>query len=103
MTLLVLAQASPENASLIAEALTLMVVGMGVVFVSLAILMGVISYINRLGQAETPAQPETLPRAVGGSMGELDPQLVAVLAAAATVALNRPVQVTGVRRTDASN
>lgn len=69
------------------EAVALMIVGMAVVFGSLAILLAVITLINRLlRESPKPATASTEPA-----------ELVAVLTAAATAALGRSVRVTDVQ------
>lgn len=101
----------------------IMAVGMLVVFVALGVLMGVIALLNKLTEqtpAETPAaskptaraapapatapappQPAEatadLPAAATPQTAGFDPHLIAVLTAAATAALQRPVAVRGVR------
>jgi len=74
----------------LADALTLMVVGMAVVFGSLVILLGVVTLLTYLaGPDKTP--PKTFKKPADNT------QLVAVLAAAATAALGKPVRVTDVQ------
>lgn len=79
--------------SKLTDALTLLIVGMAVVFGSLAVLLAVVALINRLlHEAPAPGSAATArARAVD------DTELVAVLAAAATVALGRSVRVTDVQ------
>jgi Na+-transporting methylmalonyl-CoA/oxaloacetate decarboxylase gamma subunit len=86
------------------QALTLMVVGMLVVFTGLVVLQWTIELINRLlphhappapAQPVTAVQPEpilAIETATGGSL-EMDPQLIAILAAAAIAVVQRPVQI----------
>lgn len=102
MQLVILAQA---DGPLIDDALMIMVIGMAVVFCSLAILMGAIMAINWLWAAKpapvviTPAPPpstENIPETIES----LDPALVALLAAAATAVIRRPVRIRGVRFVD---
>lgn len=70
--------------SKLTDALTLMIVGMGVVFGALTILLAVVVLINRLTR-ETSAPSPSSPMQDG--------QLVAVIAAAATAALGKHVAV----------
>lgn len=100
------------------DAVTLMIVGMAVVFGSLAILLGVVVLINRLLHQTTPApapapgssspapgssKPAPAPgHSTRGSVAGEDGRLVAVLAAAATAALGRPVRVTDVQSAESS-
>ncbi|MFW6059623.1 MAG: OadG family transporter subunit [Phycisphaeraceae bacterium] len=90
--------AQSEAAPDLSGALLLMVVGMLVVFAALVLLLLAIVLINWLGGAEAqPAEADTS-LAPARRAGELDPQMLAVLTAAATVALQRPARVTGARR-----
>lgn len=79
--------------SKLTDALTLLIVGMAVVFGSLAILLAVVTFINALLREDPAAQSAAAPpiRATD------DTQLVAVLAAAATAALGTSVRVTDVQ------
>ncbi|MEQ9460939.1 MAG: OadG family protein [Phycisphaeraceae bacterium] len=81
--------------------LLLMVVGMGVVFGSLLMLMTVVALMQRV-LAEAPAVVVTPPReptpvVAASSGGGVDGALVAVLTAAATAALGRQARIHGVR------
>jgi len=81
-----------EEAS-IGDGLALMVVGMFVVFLSLTILLGVIVTISRL-TAEKPAPKAAAQPAPVIEGGEVDdPALIAVIAAAATAAMNKPIRI----------
>ncbi len=73
----------------LADGVTLMAVGMLVVFVSLLVLLGLIVAMNRLLPPEAPRGAPPI--------GRVPPQHLAVIAAAATAALNHPVKVTRVR------
>lgn len=88
------------QSQLVQEALTLMIVGMGVVFLGLVLLMIVSVLINRLGsEPKAPVSTKSAtaiprqhasttasPHAAGSTQSDskLDPKVVAVLAAAAT-------------------
>ncbi|MCC5830524.1 MAG: OadG family protein [Phycisphaeraceae bacterium] len=84
----------------IQDALQLIATGMAVVFSSLLLLLAMVSLLNRLRPgAKPPAPPpeaaalETAP----GGPGSIDGELIAVLTAAATVALQRRIRVTRIR------
>lgn len=86
-TLALLDRLSGEN---LVDGLMLMAVGMLVVFAALVLLLIAIVVINRVGErVAAPKAP---------APGGLSPQTVAVLTAAATAALKRPVRVTEARR-----
>ena len=91
------------------DGVTLLVVGMGVVFLALLLLMVMISGIAKAQAALRPGydpddfpllitrKPQT-PLSGAGDEQTITPELVAVLAAAATAALGRPVRVVRVER-----
>lgn len=82
----------------VGRALSLMVVGMAVVFAALVVLLLVISLINRLMPVRpTSPGPGAAAARTPAPAGQVDPQLIAVLAAAASTALHRPVRVEAVR------
>ena len=105
--------AAATQAELIEEALVLMLVGMTVVFTGLIALLVLANLIGLLGETrgsktaspQATAMPQTVPSAAGASVPqqaapitpETDPQLIAVLTAAATAALQRPVRVQSAR------
>lgn len=89
------------------QGLIIMVVGMLVVFAALAVLMGLIELINGLTSEKKPgaiaspaAKPETTDdiatMAPAPTTGH-DPHMIAILTAAATAALRRPVAVKSAR------
>ncbi|MCB1964222.1 MAG: OadG family protein [Rhodocyclaceae bacterium] len=86
---------------LIGEGVELMIVGMGVVFSAL-VLVGLVMVVLRLVAADK--QPAAKPSAAAASAAAktpaepaITPELIAVLAAAATVAVGRPARVSRVR------
>ena len=90
----------------VADALVLMVVGMLAVFCALMLLLGVVILINRLWKVEeAPVLPKAEPKAakplpkkaVQQSMDGVSPELIAVLTAAATAALQQSVRISRVR------
>ncbi len=92
------------------EALVLMIVGMGVVFVALLLLMLTVGVLNRLPGGDDPmpasagsstSDTKSATQAgenAGGTAGGVGGELVAVLSAAAATALQRPVRVTRVQQ-----
>jgi sodium pump decarboxylase gamma subunit len=107
MALLLLAQAELTQSQRLNEALILMLVGMGVVFLALILLWAVIAIIDRLSdrsaaqaQAEGEAEPAPAPAPAAApepTPGEaVDPELLAVLTAAATAVLHRHVRISRV-------
>lgn len=102
MSILVfLAQAPMSPNARLGEALTLMGVGMAVVFSALVLLWIVIALTDRLADwhltRRQPATAETAPgdQEPSGAMADTDhdPHLIAVLTAAATAALGTPTRV----------
>ncbi len=89
-------------------AVVLLIVGMGVVFVSLALLMVLVRTLRALADAQRIASPDAVlastaadppsgaPAAVAVTPDALDPRLVAVLTAAATAALGQRVHIAGI-------
>ena len=96
-----------SQSELIEDALVLMLVGMGVVFMGLVVLMFVSNAIRAMcaekkAPAPAAATQATGPTSTGHSPvsatdNSFDPQLIAVLTAAATAALRRPVRVLSAR------
>lgn len=83
-----------------AEGLTLMIIGMLVVFVSLVLLLGLVTLISKLAvekPATAPASGDASAEPATTMPTGPDPQLVAVLSAAAATALHRPVRIRRVR------
>ncbi len=95
--MLVLAATHEET---ITEALTLMVVGMTVVFCGLITIALLITLANwlfappALAPAKAPAPAAKAPSPAAAHDASLPPALIAVLTAAATAALGRPARVT---------
>lgn len=87
------------------EAFELMAVGMGVVFTTLVAVFLMLLVLGRLKDAPAPApkgraqRPASAPDAAGGEIG---PELIAVLIAAATAFTGRRVQVRSVRQVQLS-
>ncbi|MEM7621622.1 MAG: OadG family protein [Planctomycetota bacterium] len=95
--------ATPQaTATNLSQGLTLMIVGMAVVFVALLLLWAVITAVHALGSTrdagnQTRSTPQSITPASGPPAHDLvTPRLVAVLAAAATVAASGPVRLTRV-------
>lgn len=105
-TLFTLGLTMQEIESDLAEGLQLMVVGMSIVFASLVVIGLMIKAATWLirdaevAEAEPPDASAPMPVATTQASGVepgLSPQLLAVLAAAATAAVKRPVRVHRVR------
>lgn len=94
------------------DAIGLMLVGMAVVFTALVLLYGMVTLINRLGDrlgqravAEATRTPRVAAKGQAAPAAKpapdqsdaITPQLLAVLTAAATAAMHKPVQVTRVK------
>lgn len=75
----------------------LMVVGMGVVFVALTVLMGVVALLRRVFD---PAAPVAVVPAAPAVEDGVAPEIVAVLSAAAVAAMGAPVRITRVKRAE---
>jgi len=92
--ILTLGQSGGSVGPRLSEGLTLMGVGMGVVFAALLLLWVMIIIVDRLTGSATP-QPEDERGGPGVEPGggDHDPQLIAVLTAAATAAVGRRVQL----------
>jgi sodium pump decarboxylase gamma subunit len=99
MSVLMLAQADLPQPDKLSAALTLMLVGMGVVFVALLLLWAVIALADRLIGVEAEREPAAEPQ-TAAAPGEVDAELVAVLAAAATAAIGQRVQIKNVQPID---
>ena len=83
-----------SDASLVADGLILMVVGMTVVFLSLLLLLGMIQVIRKAADSPaviTPSSPSASPPAP--DVQGLTPELIAVLTAAATAVVHQPVHI----------
>jgi Na+-transporting methylmalonyl-CoA/oxaloacetate decarboxylase gamma subunit len=94
MPLVVLASDAATTSLSSTNAFALMIVGMLVVFTSLSVIGLLIALINRLLDSSEAAKPvvEAAP-----ASAKTDTELVAMLTAAATAALRRPVRVHRVR------
>ncbi len=88
----------PSPASL-ADGVVLMIVGMGVVFASLCVLLLLISALRRVSErTAAEAQPDGDAPLANVDVDEgVTPELVAVLTAAATAAVDRPLRIRKVR------
>ena len=83
---------------MIGSGLALMVVGMLVVFAGLLLLWGVVTTLNHLlAEKARLRMPDSATEATAAEEIEQNARLVAVLAAAATAALQRPARVRRVR------
>lgn len=106
----ILATATPTESALL-KGVVLMVVGMGVVFVALTVILGLILLVRKI--LEEKPVPATQPEQVSTPAQQpvqaddgVTPELVAVLTAAAVVATGKPVRlrriaITGARSGDA--
>lgn len=94
--------AQVQTASPFTEAVMLMGVGMLVVFTALVLLLLAIVLINRFG-GEAPTDQAASSDTSATRTDELNPQTLAVLAAAATVALQRPARILSARRVDSND
>jgi sodium pump decarboxylase gamma subunit len=97
MLILLLAQNEAVMSDRIAQSLTLMGVGMAVVFTALMLLWLAILIMDRLTDravpAEQPPQPKAPVSEASPPSGQHDPQLLAVLTAAATAAMGQRVKL----------
>ncbi|MEF3275848.1 MAG: OadG family protein [Chloroflexus sp.] len=92
------------NADPLLTALQITITGISIVFVVLAIVamtLGALSASQRLFQPKAPAlsatQSTAQPTTQSVAADQLDPQLIAILTAAAVAALDQPVRVLRVR------
>ncbi len=100
----IIAPVAAEAPSGIAVGITLMFVGMTVVFTSLLLIWGMIALMHRLfGSDSTPptpapsapaaAPPPSTQSALSSLDDELSPELIAVITAAAVAVLRKPLQI----------
>ena len=73
--------------------LSLMIVGMSVVFVSLVAIGLVIAGVSRLFASRRAAAPSAEASRPKAPAEEIDPRTIAILAAAATAVVNKPVRI----------